>query len=232
MARRDGFTLIELLVVIAIVALLVALLLPSLQRAQELAHRIVCASNERLLANAAVLYADANQGWPPPENTVEAPIFQNSLAPYWGGSTGEPSRKQPWWATTGCPSYRKGTKAMQHASQALAVNSRICGSSAGGGSWVNTEDIDIPSEVYIICECHVSYQPGSDHPVGVRRNVSYCIYQDCRGMIWKDSSIGVYPRHMSDGLNFAFLDGHAKFYGYRGPPDEHETFLPTCPRDN
>ncbi len=52
-----AFTLIELLVVIAIISLLVSVLLPSLQRAQELARRVVCATRLRSLAQSQVTYA-------------------------------------------------------------------------------------------------------------------------------------------------------------------------------
>ena len=56
--RRNGFTLIELLVVIAIISLLVSVLLPSLQRAKELARAVVCASNVRQIGLSVQYYAE------------------------------------------------------------------------------------------------------------------------------------------------------------------------------
>lgn len=47
MNKTKGFTLIELLVVIAIIAMLLAILMPSLSAVKERAKRVVCASNQR-----------------------------------------------------------------------------------------------------------------------------------------------------------------------------------------
>jgi prepilin-type N-terminal cleavage/methylation domain-containing protein/prepilin-type processing-associated H-X9-DG protein len=60
--RAPGFTLIELLVVIAIIAILAAMLLPSLARARAAAGTTVCLNNQRQLVLGWLLYPADNNG--------------------------------------------------------------------------------------------------------------------------------------------------------------------------
>jgi len=60
--RRRAFTLVELLVVIGIIAILIAMLLPAINRARENARRVRCLSNMRQLTIAWLSYAQNNKG--------------------------------------------------------------------------------------------------------------------------------------------------------------------------
>ena len=62
MKRTKGFTLIELLVVIAIIAILLAILMPALNRVREQGKRISCMSNLKQLMLGWEMYAEENDG--------------------------------------------------------------------------------------------------------------------------------------------------------------------------
>jgi prepilin-type N-terminal cleavage/methylation domain-containing protein len=94
-----GFTLIELLVVVAIIAILAAMLLPALSRANATAKKAQCTNNLHEMGVALVLYADENNGLAARANS---PHWWQVLAPNLG------ARSQTNFSQVkifSCPSY-------------------------------------------------------------------------------------------------------------------------------
>jgi len=78
--KRKGFTLIELLVVIAIIALLMAILMPALEKVRQQAQKVICVSNMRQWGTIIYLYLQDNNWVLPPE--VGGNNWLSRSAPY------------------------------------------------------------------------------------------------------------------------------------------------------
>jgi prepilin-type N-terminal cleavage/methylation domain-containing protein len=87
-SRVRGFTLVELLVVIGIIALLISILLPSLQAARAQAQSTQCLSNLRGVGQMLFIYANENKGYLPPSNnqSLERIVGASQIAGFTGVS--------------------------------------------------------------------------------------------------------------------------------------------------
>jgi prepilin-type N-terminal cleavage/methylation domain-containing protein len=82
MPTRKAFTLIELLVVIAIIALLVSILLPSLQAARKLTMAALCEANLHGLFISSTYYASQSGGWM--THPMQSFTYKGTGCGYWG----------------------------------------------------------------------------------------------------------------------------------------------------
>jgi len=82
MKERRAFTLIELLVVIAVIAILMAILMPALQRVRKQAKAVICRSNVKEWGLIFRLYADDNEGKLPQSVSVAGGTLTDQQA-YW-----------------------------------------------------------------------------------------------------------------------------------------------------
>lgn len=74
-----AFTLVDVMVSIGVLAVLIALLLPSLSTVQETARRVVCRSNVRQIGLGVAMYAQDNRGYLPPSIFALPPEFQGDV---------------------------------------------------------------------------------------------------------------------------------------------------------
>ncbi len=85
LSASRGFTLIELLIVIAIIAVLMAVLIPALNRAREMGKRATCMNNTKTLALAWSLYCSEHDGKMP---RSQGAVYEGMMRGWVHGLTG------------------------------------------------------------------------------------------------------------------------------------------------
>ncbi len=132
MKSKKGFTLIELLVVIAIIALLLAILVPSLNRVKEVAREVICKIHLRGVGLGMRLYADANDeklfGPTIPNRYMWYDSARNPIAPtssnaYWGVAYRDYIDTPDVF---GCPSFQRPNDPLYGLPQELLLEAAFC----------------------------------------------------------------------------------------------------------
>jgi len=204
---QRGFTLIELLVVIAIIALLVSILLPSLNKAKELARAVVCATTEKNIGIMSQLFAQENEEHLPYNQTGHG--WSKVLSQY-----GDIDKFEPFKCPSddldrvGPPILAIQTTARSYAlcmglwDYTISSNPQNLGATSRDGSCTLTM-IPKPAETLFLAE---------DHAWG-----NYCEGSSGGGINGYFTSFLFHTYH--DGAsNYLFCDGHVQKYC----PDEYQ----------
>ncbi|MBI1368489.1 MAG: prepilin-type N-terminal cleavage/methylation domain-containing protein [Planctomycetes bacterium] len=224
--RRHGFTLIELLVVVAIIALLISILLPSMDKAREAARRVVCASGEHQMFMGHFAWAADHKG-----QFVEGqPIYDQS-----GPSSGATGEYAVWfrgWAAPkaseyGGPYIREGALVRRNylpdgrmfycPSWKGVIGYEKIGAeySGGGGWWENAADAPA-AQLFMQTTYHYNctfnfeksasltgWRSALNSDPGSRVLIADAFSDPTRGVDF----------HHRDGYNIARLDGSVSYFG-------------------
>lgn len=198
---RRGFTLIEMLVVISIIALLLALLMPSLGRVRETARQALCLSNERQQLLLYHVFAEDYKGKIPLQyatsrraNSSYFKAFDRyfNFANIWRAGLIEEEQMLV------CPTYNQGTTARTYLG-------------------MSGEDVDQFTDEPLVTmynarpAAFMSYN-GDENPIDealvlLDDHSQHAILSDRLYAFWSRQPIF----HRGEGVNAGYGDGHAKF---------------------
>jgi prepilin-type N-terminal cleavage/methylation domain-containing protein/prepilin-type processing-associated H-X9-DG protein len=228
-----GFTLIELLVVIAIIAVLLAILMPSLNRVREQGKRATCLNNLKQLTLSWIMYADGNDDKLVNGDTGEYTAMYNPGRPFDDSHYNETpwvlrdydqtdTREKRRAIEKGalypytkslklykCPTVQKmvrpGSRVQEDVFRTYSVSDAMnCKGWPGMNAKMLKKRLEIPNPAYRI----VFVDDGGTSPSAMGGWTVHVTTEE-----WWDPP----PVRHGDGTNFSFADGHSDYHKWKDP---------------
>jgi prepilin-type N-terminal cleavage/methylation domain-containing protein len=219
--HRKAFTLVELLVVIGIIALLIAILLPALQRARDQANRTACMSNVRQLTMGWLQYAtehkfkimSSNTRGPVPDpqggsDWIFGDTYGNNVASLENGLLWPYIKTEKVYHCPSDSGFHVWTYSMSNF---------MCGESGNpAGTYKTVESLNQvkhSSDTFVFTE----EDDERKDQTGFNRN-SFMVVPPSPGQrlgaegVWID-----YPANFHKGCTISFVDGHAIYFQFSDP---------------
>jgi type II secretory pathway pseudopilin PulG len=243
-AQKSGLTLVELLVGITTIAVLLALLMPSLQKNRELSKRAVCASRQSQLALALMAYINDYDGYIMPYAEV---YDKYDISKYWRNPKGQiyPNltvAEEYWYAMLFvaqkgiasrdvffCPSIPPSSNSQYHAMTGQNVEERGMGWTYGLRAWAFRDQFGsqwrnerAPKKIaklprpseFYLIADSVCPQGGAADYRGLMKYGQMFYIADFGRAIASATKPGIHLRHLEKAAT-VFVDGHTGFGDYR-----------------